>query len=118
MRIWSALRRANYPELVRWFGDSNYLAADQVPVLVLPQHPSGVMTLASAHPIYCWRLPARARAYFAIAEIGVSDLLSAAGCARLLMVVTLSINFSLGVDVQQKQLLPVAIRSPASQRGR
>ena len=59
------------PELVR-FATSNYLAADQVPALVLPQHPSGVMTLASA---------ARARAYFAIAEIGVSDRLSAAGCA-------------------------------------
>lgn len=40
------------PELVR-FATSNYLAADQVPALVLPQHPSGVMTLASAHPIYC-----------------------------------------------------------------
>ncbi len=42
------------PELVR-FATSNYLAADQVPALVLPQHPSGVMTLASAHPIYCCR---------------------------------------------------------------
>lgn len=40
------------PEMVR-FATTNYLAADQVPALVLPQHPSGVMTLASAHPVYC-----------------------------------------------------------------
>lgn len=66
------------PELVR-FATSNYLAADQVPALVLPQHPSGVMTLASAHPSIAVRCAARA--YFAIAEIGVSDRLSAAGCA-------------------------------------
>lgn len=66
------------PELVR-FATSNYLAADQVPALVLPQHPSGVMTLASAHPIYC--CPLRGASLFAIAEIGVSDRLSAAGCA-------------------------------------
>ena len=46
------------PELVR-FATSNYLAADQVPALVLPQHPSGVMTLASAHPIYCCPLRER-----------------------------------------------------------
>ena len=46
------------PELVK-FATSNYLAADQVPALVLPQHPSGVMTLASAHPIYCCPLRER-----------------------------------------------------------
>ncbi len=31
------------PELVQ-FATANYLAADQVPACVLPQHPSGVMT--------------------------------------------------------------------------
>ncbi len=31
------------PELVQ-FATANYLAADQVPAFVLPQHPSGVMT--------------------------------------------------------------------------
>ncbi|MDR6295664.1 endonuclease/exonuclease/phosphatase (EEP) superfamily protein YafD [Pantoea dispersa] len=46
------------PELVQ-FATSNYLAADQVPAFVLPQHPSGVMTLASAHPVYCCPLRER-----------------------------------------------------------
>ena len=63
------------PELVR-FATSNYLAADQVPALVLPQHPSA--GLRAPHLLLS---SARARAYFAIAEIGVSDRLSAAGCA-------------------------------------
>ena len=36
------------PELVR-FATTHYLAADQVPAFVLPQHPSGVMTLSAAH---------------------------------------------------------------------
>lgn len=40
------------PELVQ-FATANYLAADQVPAFVLPQHPSGVMTLSAAHPVYC-----------------------------------------------------------------
>ena len=40
------------PELVR-FATTNYLAADQVPAFVLPQHPSGVMTLSAAHPVLC-----------------------------------------------------------------
>ncbi|EHC69856.1 Diaminopimelate decarboxylase, partial [Salmonella enterica subsp. enterica serovar Johannesburg str. S5-703] len=38
------------PELVQ-FATANYLAADQVPAFVLPQHPSGVMTLSAAHPV-------------------------------------------------------------------
>lgn len=40
------------PELVQ-FATANYLAADRVPAFVLPQHPSGVMTLSAAHPVYC-----------------------------------------------------------------
>ena len=46
------------PELVR-FATTNYLAADQVPAFVLPQHPSGVMTLSAAHPVYCCPLRER-----------------------------------------------------------
>ena len=38
------------PELVK-FATANYLAADQVPAFVQPQHPSGVMTLSSAHTV-------------------------------------------------------------------
>lgn len=46
------------PELVQ-FATANYLAADQVPAFVLPQHPSGVMTLSAAHPVYCCPLRER-----------------------------------------------------------
>jgi endonuclease/exonuclease/phosphatase (EEP) superfamily protein YafD len=46
------------PELVR-FATTNYLAADQVPAFVLPQHPSGVMTLSAAHPVYSYSPGAR-----------------------------------------------------------
>ncbi len=67
------------PELVR-FATSNYLAADQVPG-------AGIAAASFRRNDAGLRAPhlllssARARAYFAIAEIGVSDRLSAAGCA-------------------------------------
>lgn len=48
------------PELVS-YATANYLAADQVPAFVLPQHPSGVMTLAAAHPVYCCPLRGESR---------------------------------------------------------
>lgn len=50
------------PELVR-FATANYLAADQVPAFVLPQNPSGVMTLSSAHPVYCCPLRGASLSY-------------------------------------------------------
>ena len=89
------------PELVR-FATSNYLAADQVPALVLPQHPSGVMTLASAHPIYCCPLREREP----ILRLPKSALVTVYPLpdARLLMVVNIhAVNFSLGVDVYSMQ---------------
>ncbi|MBZ4261391.1 hypothetical protein LAN14_22865, partial [Mycobacterium tuberculosis] len=97
------------PELVR-FATSNYLAADQVPALVLPQHPSGVMTLASAHPIYCCPLREREP----ILRLPKSALVTVYPLpdARLLMVVNIhAVNFSLGVDVYSKQLLPIGDQS-------
>lgn len=93
------------PELVK-FATSNYLAADQVPALVLPQHPSGVMTLASAHPIYCCPLREREP----ILRLAKSALVTVYPLpdTRLLMVVNIhAVNFSLGVDVYSKQLLPI-----------
>lgn len=50
------------PELVQ-FATANYLAADRVPAFVLPQHPSGVMTLSAAHPVYCCPLREENRFY-------------------------------------------------------
>ncbi|MGL6019061.1 MAG: endonuclease/exonuclease/phosphatase family protein [Gibbsiella quercinecans] len=93
------------PELVS-FATSHYQAADQVPAFVLPQHPSGVMTLAAAQPVYC--CPLREREPFLrlakSALITVYPLFN----GQLLMVVNIhAVNFSLGVDVYSKQLGPI-----------
>lgn len=93
------------PEMVM-FATTNYLAADQVPAFVLPQHPSGVMTLSSAHPVYSCPLREREP----ILRLAKSALVTAYPLpdTRLLMVVNIhAINFSLGVDVYSKQLLPI-----------
>ncbi|MGT3030642.1 endonuclease/exonuclease/phosphatase family protein, partial [Salmonella enterica] len=93
------------PELVQ-FATANYLAADQVPAFVLPQHPSGVMTLSAAHPVYCCPLREREP----ILRLAKSALVTVYPLpdTRLLMVVNVhAVNFSLGVDVYSKQLLPI-----------
>lgn len=93
------------PELVT-FATSNYLAADQVPAFVLPQHPSGVMTLAAAHPVYCCPLREREP----ILRLQKSALVTVYPLpdGRLLMVVNIhAVNFSLGVDIYSKQLEPI-----------
>jgi endonuclease/exonuclease/phosphatase (EEP) superfamily protein YafD len=93
------------PELVK-FATSNYLAADQVPAFLLPQHPSGVMTLSAAHPVYCCPLREREP----ILRLSKSALVTVYPLpdGRLLMVVNIhAVNFSLGVDVYSKQLGPI-----------
>lgn len=93
------------PELVR-FATTNYLAADQVPAFVLPQHPSGVMTLASAHPVYCCPLREREP----LLRLSKSALVTAYPLpgGEILMVVNIhAVNFSLGIDVYSKQLGPI-----------
>lgn len=93
------------PELVN-FATSNYLAADQVPALILPQHPSGVMTLSATHPVYCCPLRAREP----ILRLSKSALVTIYPLpdTRLLMVVNIhAVNFTLGVDVYSKQLGPI-----------
>ena len=93
------------PELIR-YATSNYLAADQVPAFMLPQHPSGVMTLSAAHPVYCCPLRER-EPLLRLAKsalVTVYPLLD----GRLLMVVNIhAVNFSLGIDVYSKQLEPI-----------
>ncbi|QHA86479.1 endonuclease/exonuclease/phosphatase family protein [Serratia rhizosphaerae] len=93
------------PELVQ-FATSNYLAADQVPAFSLPQHPSGVMTLAAAHPVYCCPL----REKEPLLRLAKSALITVYPLFNneLLMVVNIhAVNFSLGVDVYSKQLGPI-----------
>jgi endonuclease/exonuclease/phosphatase (EEP) superfamily protein YafD len=62
------------------------------------------MTLASAHPgiAHCASV-----SLFCGWQIGVGDRLSAAGYALLMVVNIHAVNFSLGVDVYSKQLLPI-----------
>ncbi len=93
------------PELVK-FATSNYLTADQVPAFSFPQHPSGVMTLAAAHPVYCCPL----REKEPLIRLSKSALVTVYPLfdGRLLMVVNIhAVNFSLGVDVYSKQLDPI-----------
>lgn len=93
------------PELIR-FATSHYLAADQVPAFALPQHPSGVMTLAAAHPVYCCPLREREP----LLRLAKSALITVYPLYndQLLMVVNIhAVNFSLGVDVYSKQLGPI-----------
>lgn len=93
------------PELVR-FATSHYQAADQVPAFALPQHPSGVMTLAATHPVYCCPLREREP----LLRLSKSALVTVYPIhdGRLLMVVNIhAVNFSLGVDVYSKQLEPI-----------
>ncbi|STT01539.1 endonuclease/exonuclease/phosphatase [Klebsiella pneumoniae] len=73
------------------------------------------MTLASAHPIYCCPLREREP----ILRLPKSALVTVYPLpdARLLMVVNIhAVNFSLGVDVYSKQLLPIGDPDRPSQR--
>lgn len=93
------------PALVN-FATSHYLAADQVPAFLLPQHPSGVMTLSAAHPVYCCPLREREP----ILRLSKSALITVYPLpdAQLLMVINIhAVNFSLGVDVYSKQMGPI-----------
>ncbi len=93
------------PRLVQ-FATSHYLAADQVPAFVLPQHPCGVMTLAAAHPVYCCPLREREP----LLRLSKSALVTVYPLSdeTMLMVVNIhAINFSLGIDVYSKQLGPI-----------
>jgi len=94
------------PEMVR-FATSNYLAADQVPAFKFPCYPSGVMTLATAYPVYCYPL----RKQEPLLRLSKSALITIYPIdnKRLLMVVNIhSVNFSLGIDVYSTQLRPIS----------
>ncbi|WP_340614836.1 endonuclease/exonuclease/phosphatase family protein [Xenorhabdus thailandensis] len=90
------------PALLRFITDSG-LVADQVPAFAIPQHPSGVMTLASSSPVYCCPL----REKEPILRLSKSSLITIYPLPdqRQLMVINVhAINFSLGVDVYSRQL--------------
>ncbi|MDX7988845.1 endonuclease/exonuclease/phosphatase family protein [Xenorhabdus sp. 12] len=90
------------PELLKFITNSG-LMADQVPAFAIPQHPSGVMTLASSSPIYCCPL----REKEPILRLSKSSLITIYSLpdGRQLMVINVhAVNFSLGVDVYSRQL--------------
>lgn len=90
------------PELVL-LAASHQLIADQVPALPFSPHPSGVMTLATAHPIYCCPL----REKEPLLRLAKSALITAyplPNGKHLLVVNVHAINFSFGVDIYTKQL--------------
>ncbi|MDE9495571.1 endonuclease/exonuclease/phosphatase family protein [Xenorhabdus bovienii] len=90
------------PDLLK-FVTASGLVADQVPAFSIPQHPSGVMTLASSSPVYCYPL----REKEPILRLSKSSLITIYPLPddRQLMVINVhAINFSLGVDVYSRQL--------------
>ncbi|WP_086111130.1 endonuclease/exonuclease/phosphatase family protein [Xenorhabdus beddingii] len=95
------------PDLLKFITTSG-LIADQVPAFAIPQHPSGVMTLASSSPIYCCPL----REKEPILRLSKSSLITIYPLPdeRQLMVINVhAINFSLGVDVYSRQLNNIGI---------
>lgn len=93
------------PELIN-FATDNYLAADQVPAIIMPQSAYGVMTLASANPVYCCPLREREP----LLRLSKSALITVYPLedGRQLMVVNIhAVNFSFGVDIYQQQLKPI-----------
>lgn len=81
----------------------NYAAAEQVPALNLPQHPSGVMTLSTSQPVYCCPLQVKEP----LLRLAKSTLITVYPMpeGKFLMAVNMhAINFSLGLDIYRKQL--------------
>ncbi|QDX29124.1 endonuclease/exonuclease/phosphatase family protein [Dickeya poaceiphila] len=90
------------PELIR-FATTHYLYADQVPAFALPPHPSGVMTLSSAQPMYCFPLRER-EPLIRLAKSALITVYSLRN-GRLLMAINIhAVNFSLGVEAYINQL--------------
>ncbi|ENT8828188.1 endonuclease/exonuclease/phosphatase family protein [Proteus mirabilis] len=90
------------PELVRFAG-KNHLIADQVPALAFQQHPAGVMTLSSSHPIYCCPLREK-EPFLRLAKSALITVYPLITGEHLMVINVHAINFSFGVDVYQRQL--------------
>ncbi|MEQ9846703.1 endonuclease/exonuclease/phosphatase family protein [Pectobacterium brasiliense] len=93
------------PELIR-FATTNYLSADQVPAIILPQHPSGVMTLSAAQPVYCCPLRER-EPLLRLAKSSLVTVYALQNGQRLMVINIHAVNFSFGVEVYTKQLAAI-----------
>lgn len=90
------------PELIS-FAASHKLIADQVPALPFSQHPAGVMTLATAHPIYCCPLREK-EPLLRLAKSALITVYPLPNGEHLMVANVHAINFSFGVDVYTRQL--------------
>ncbi|WP_338805354.1 endonuclease/exonuclease/phosphatase family protein [Xenorhabdus griffiniae] len=95
------------PALLRFITDRG-LVADQVPAFALPQHPSGVMTLASSSPVYCCPLREK-EPIFRLSKSSLITIYPLPDKRQLMVINVHAINFSLGVDVYSRQLNNIGI---------
>ncbi|MDR0217958.1 MAG: endonuclease/exonuclease/phosphatase family protein [Enterobacteriaceae bacterium] len=95
------------PDLLKFVTDCG-LVADQVPAFAIPQHPSGVMTLATSSPIYCCPLREK-EPIFRFAKSSLITIYPLPGDRQLMVVNVHAINFSLGIDVYSRQLDNIGI---------
>jgi endonuclease/exonuclease/phosphatase (EEP) superfamily protein YafD len=93
------------PELVT-FATCNFIGVDQVPALSLPQHPSGVMTLATTPPIFCCPLRER-EPLLRLAKSALITVYPMPNGQMLMAVNMHAVNFCLGIDIYRKQLATV-----------
>ncbi|MCH5050536.1 endonuclease/exonuclease/phosphatase family protein [Pectobacterium aquaticum] len=93
------------PELIH-FATTNYLSADQVPAIILPQHPSGVMTLSAAQPVYCCPLRER-EPLLRLVKSSLVTVYALQSGQRLMVINIHAVNFSFGVEVYTKQLAAI-----------
>ncbi|AOR59850.1 hypothetical protein A8F97_13200 [Pectobacterium parmentieri] len=92
------------PDLIR-FATTHYLSADQVPAIILP-HPSGVMTLSAAQPVYCCPLRER-EPLLRLAKSSLVTVYALQNGQRLMVINIHAVNFSFGVEVYTKQLAAI-----------
>ncbi|AYY81809.1 MULTISPECIES: endonuclease/exonuclease/phosphatase family protein [Proteus] len=95
------------PELVRFAG-THHLIADQVPALAFQQHPAGVMTLSSSHPIYCCPLREK-EPFLRLSKSALITVYPLITGDHLMVINVHAINFSFGVDVYQRQLSNLSV---------
>ncbi|MDC9582626.1 MULTISPECIES: endonuclease/exonuclease/phosphatase family protein [Xenorhabdus] len=95
------------PALLKFITTSG-LIADQVPAFAIPQHPSGVMTLASSSPVYCCPLREK-EPIFRLAKSSLITIYPLPDERQLMVINVHAINFSLGVDGYNRQLNNIGI---------
>ncbi len=95
------------PELISFTARAQ-LIADQVPALPFSPHPAGVMTLATAHPIYCCPLREK-EPLLRLAKSALITVYPLPNGQHLMVVNVHAVNFSFGVDVYTRQLNKLGI---------